>query len=293
MQVWKCSIKRTIGMLPAFCFILLCVLLAVRPAEAAGTTVYKGVNYSRVYNYDYYVKRYPAVKKVCKTPEKVLAYFVTSGMTRHHRASASFDPVSYYNGNPALRKKFGKDWTKYYRHYMSTGYKLEKYRKTAVGIAHIWRKYKTAYYRVMQKAGGTLKGAFDWCAGKIRYYGKNAWQKAHMNDSIEYYADFGFKNNKGNCYVMAACFYEMAYELGYEVKMLTGYVAVGSRSSEFVTRMNGSWWSPHSWTEIKMSDGKWYVFDPDFTHESGKNGFKFRYGTPGTCRYAYYKEKKA
>jgi len=32
-------------------------------------------------------------------------------------------------------------------------------------------------------------------------------------------------------------------------------------------------------------NGTTYVYDPDFTHEHGRNGFQITYGTSGTWRY--------
>lgn len=43
----------------------------------------------------------------------------------------------------------------------------------------------------------------------------------------------------------------------------------------------------HSWVEIDMN-GSTYVFDPDFTHESGRNGYQISYGMSGTWRYSNY-----
>ena len=38
------------------------------------------------------------------------------------------------------------------------------------------------------------------------------------------------------------------------------------------------------WVEIKIN-GTTYVFDPDFTNETGRNGYMITYGQSGTWRY--------
>ena len=271
-------------------FMMMLISACMVQAEEKKTTVYKGVNYARVYDYDYYVKRYPNVRINYKTPEKILEYFVTSGIPRRQRASQNFDPVSYYNGNLDLRLRFGHNWYKYYKHYINVGYRLEKYKNTATGCKTPWRKYKAAYQQAM-RCKADLKRSFDWIV-KFKYYGHNTWQKEHPDESIGYYADFGFKHQKGNCYVMAACMYEMAYELGYEVKYMTGYVRVG-HSTYFASKyIDGMWWNPHAWTEVKDKDGKWHICDPNFTNETRRNGYMVNYKQPGTWRYTYYEEKK-
>ena len=75
---------------------------------------------------------------------------------------------------------------------------------------------------------------------------------------------------------MACTFYRMAKMLGYELYPISGWVPA-SRGGM----------TPHSWTEI-VEDGKTYVYDPNFTNETGRNGYRIIYGQSGTWRYADY-----
>lgn len=85
-------------------------------------TYYKGVDYSAVYNYDYYVKKYPNVLKTVGDDEyKVIAHFVTKGMPLGRRGSKDFVVTYYKNRYEELRKAYGNDLTKYYMHYIQTG----------------------------------------------------------------------------------------------------------------------------------------------------------------------------
>lgn len=95
--------------------------------------------------------------------------------------------------------------------------------------------------------------------------------------NADWYAIFGFQHNSGNCYHMAATFYQMAKMLGYDAYYVQGYLPQkdGSRTT-------------HGWCEIEM-DGALYVFDPNFTYWTKKNGYKITYGMPGTFRYTDYK----
>lgn len=113
------------------------------------TTVYNGVNYSTVYNYDYYLSNNPDVKRAFGGDENaVLQHFVLFGMAEGRRASASFDVKSYYNAYPDLRMGFGKDWKSYYLHYMNFGVNE---RRTATGIATL-KNPVTVYNGVNYKA---------------------------------------------------------------------------------------------------------------------------------------------
>ena len=60
---------------------LLCMMFAGTASVQAATkkvTVYNGVDYARVYNFDYYVAHFSAVKKkYANNPSGALKYFVT------------------------------------------------------------------------------------------------------------------------------------------------------------------------------------------------------------------------
>lgn len=124
---------------------------------------------------------------------------------------------------------------------------------------------------VLDQAGWTLRAAFDWSAS-LPYQNRSL---RAPDDAVhsDWYATYGFSYLGGNCYVMAATFYQMARLLGYEVYYIEG--GVGSYDGKVID---------HSWTEIVI-DGKVYVFDPDFTNEEGVDGFQIWYEKPGTWWY--------
>ena len=122
---------------------------------------------------------------------------------------------------------------------------------------------------VLDQVGWDLRSAFNWSAG-LTYFGHNSEMPSDESPGIDWFADYGFDHHKGNCYVMSCTFYRMAKMLGYECYVISGYVPA---------RRGGM--TPHSWTEI-VEDGKTYVYDPNFTNETGGNGFKITYGQSGT-----------
>ena len=126
-------------------------------------------------------------------------------------------------------------------------------------------------------AGWDLKAAYYWSVDTLSYYGHG---KPDMPENgspgTRWFADFGFEKHKGNCFVFAATFCEMARLLGYPCRQMYGQVPAARGGL-----------TPHSWTEIDIN-GSTYVFDPEFQHATGKNGFMINYGTPGTWRYTAY-----
>ena len=128
--------------------------------------------------------------------------------------------------------------------------------------------------KIYAKYGRDLKSCFNYSASLPYYRATPEPQTGYTNS--QWYALYGFKNGKGHCYVHAATFYWLAKNLGYEVYYLQGYVP--SASGGMVT---------HGWTEI-IINGTTYVCDPNFTNETGKNGYMIYYGKSGTWRYTSY-----
>ena len=124
--------------------------------------------------------------------------------------------------------------------------------------------------KVLNKVGWSLKSAYYWAAG-LTYA-----NRSYRAGSIEAYANYGFDHGYGNCFVMNSCLYEMAKMMGYDVRMRNGGVGHANGSA-----------SPHGWCEIKIGS-TWYVFDSNFHNETGRNGYKIKYGQSGTWAYVKY-----
>ena len=87
-----------------------------------GITVYNGVDYAPVYDYNYYINHNGDLKAAYNWDEAgLLRHFVNYGMDEGRRASASFD-VDYYRANYGdLRSAYGDDLKSYYMHYIDYG----------------------------------------------------------------------------------------------------------------------------------------------------------------------------
>lgn len=88
------------------------------------TTIYDGVDYSAVYDYNYYIKKYSDLARIYTGNDVgLLRHFVRYGMSEGRQAKNSFDVMSYRNWNQDLRVAFGKDLRSYYLHYINNGQK--------------------------------------------------------------------------------------------------------------------------------------------------------------------------
>ena len=89
----------------------------------SGTTVYNGVDYSKVYDYVYYlINNLDVFNAYGGDPYKTLEHFVKNGMREGRQGKASFDVKSYRNKYAGLRQSFGNNLERYYEHYMKYGY---------------------------------------------------------------------------------------------------------------------------------------------------------------------------
>ena len=181
------------------------------------TTKYNGVDYSKVYNYYYYVDRYPEVEaEYGEDDAAILEHFVLHGMAEGHQGIASFDVISYKLRYPELRELYGNNLTEYYLDYIDSGYisgRSGQYCDEVVGATTIYEgvDYSNVYnYYYYVSVNPDIKNAygnddeavlkhfvlygrsecrraidsFDVIAYRSRYYDL---QNAYGDDWIKYY----------------------------------------------------------------------------------------------------------
>ncbi|MGN0496581.1 MAG: N-acetylmuramoyl-L-alanine amidase [Lachnospiraceae bacterium] len=110
-------------------------------------TKLNGVDYSAVYDMDYYQSKYSDIKKAFGEDElKTLQHFVTYGMKEGRIAKATFNVNSYRYKYPDLRKLFRSDLQKYYIHYMNYGVKEGRIATGVTTLQNPWTVYNGVDY---------------------------------------------------------------------------------------------------------------------------------------------------
>lgn len=90
-------------------------------------TKYNGIDYSSVYDFNYYIKNNPDVLRAYGYDDNtILSHFVNFGMNEGRQAKESFSVKSYKNHYPDLRRAFGNNWKSYFMHYISNGVKEKR-----------------------------------------------------------------------------------------------------------------------------------------------------------------------
>ena len=94
----------------------------IAAASKTGTTVYNGVDYSAVYNFQSYINHNADIKAAYGNNDKLaIWHFVNFGMNEGRVASENFDVKSYRRQYSDLRSAYGENYKLYYLHYMICG----------------------------------------------------------------------------------------------------------------------------------------------------------------------------
>ena len=136
--------------------------------STGSSTVYNGVDYKDVYNYDYYRTKNADLQKVFGTDSaKYLEHFVEYGMKEGRPASGDFILEIYKSNNADLCKAYGNNNVAYYKHYIDYGKAEGRNAKTLVvpAASTVYKGvdyasiYQYGFYRShntdLQKAFGT------------------------------------------------------------------------------------------------------------------------------------------
>lgn len=132
-------------------------------SKTEGVTNYRGVELKPIYNFNYYIEKYPDIKQVYgNNPEKALEHFVRYGMKEGRSGNADFNVHAYRSNYGDLRDAFGNDLEKYYIHYLTHG--IEEGRDCALVAVTTYRGVDySAVYNFEYYIGRypDLKAAFE------------------------------------------------------------------------------------------------------------------------------------
>lgn len=116
--------------------------------------VVDGIDYSKVYNYDFYTNKYADVKKAFESDKQsTFDHFLNHGMKEARQGNEDFILSIYKSNYPDLRAAFGEDLPKYYQHYVTNGIKEKRvatYHITPISVydgVDYSLVYDGAYYR--------------------------------------------------------------------------------------------------------------------------------------------------
>ena len=93
------------------------------------------LDYSSVFDADYYLNKYPDVNEWANgNKDKALDHFISYGMSEGRRGSEAFDVYSYKTRYLDLRKAYGSNLKGYYLHYLEYGMKEHRNGSSMTGF---------------------------------------------------------------------------------------------------------------------------------------------------------------
>ena len=93
------------------------------------------LDYSSVFDVDYYLNKYPDVNEWANgNKDKALDHFISYGMSEGRRGSEAFDVYSYKTRYLDLRKAYGSNLKGYYLHYLEYGMKEHRNGSSMIGF---------------------------------------------------------------------------------------------------------------------------------------------------------------
>jgi len=261
-----------------------CIMFKAQSVSAAPVFMPDGY----VFDGEFYASKYPDIAYICGYDIPTMyQHYRTFGWLEGRMPYApgstftvftpEFDAAYYAAYNPDVVAAYGNAPAKLYEHYLWFG-RLENRRTCGAGGVQIpavtrWQYPQAA--AVLDAVGWDMRKAYEWCVG-LDYYGHG---KPDMPENgapgTRWFANYGFTYHKGNCFVFAATFFEMAKLLGYEPRQVDGQLPL---------RRGG--FGPHSWDEIDI-DGVTYVYDPECMWSVGIDAYHIYYGQKGTWRYVF------
>ncbi|MBD5095948.1 MAG: Ig-like domain-containing protein [Lachnospiraceae bacterium] len=170
------------------------------PEEPTYTNVYDGVDYSAVYDYEYYMNKYADLKNAFEgDDEAAIKHFVNYGMKEGRQAKETFDVKSYKNRYKDLRNVYGSNLKMYYIHYVNYG---QREGRKATGVVEIQDPvtvydgidYSVVYdYKYYINKYADLKNAFEGDdEAAIKHfvnYGMREGRQAKETFNVSYYKD--------------------------------------------------------------------------------------------------------
>lgn len=115
---------------------------------------------------------------------------------------------------------------------------------------------------IYNQVGRDLNACYWWCVNNLSYQ----ILPIHVTPPAGYtrdqwYSILAFEQHRGNCYVYAAAFYQLAKGLGYDAQYIEGQVGMAAGG-----------YGPHGWVIIRQN-GASYICDPEAQDEIG--GYNF------------------
>ena len=169
---------------------------------SAPETIYNGVDYSGVYDYDYYISTYGDIKAAYGSDSKAaLQHFVLFGMREGRQGNSEFNVTYYKNRYVDLRSAFGNDLVAYYTHYIYCGKNEGRDAHTECGL--------TGYVTCLNGVDYSAVYNYEYYLDKY-----TDLKQAYTGDDIaalQHFVYFGMREGRQGCVEFNVGYYRNRY----------------------------------------------------------------------------------
>jgi hypothetical protein len=194
-------------------------------------SIYNGVDYSAVYDFDTYMSSYADLKAAFNgNTTAAIAHFVNYGMSEGRIASSGFNVISYKNRYQDLRKAFGNNLKDYYMHYINVG---KNEGRVATGDFTI--KYITDYQ------GVDYSSVYDYATYIANYSDIKATYGDNDAGAIAHFVNYGMSEGRQassnfNVTSYKNHYYDLRHAFGNDLKSYyLHYINIGKSEGRIAT----------------------------------------------------------
>ncbi len=171
-------------------------------AELLNPALYQGFDYTPVYD-EYFMR--DNYWETCESfgfdSYRILQYFVEELMPNGKKASDWFSPEVYRSSNADLSEAFGDDWTAYYQHYCTDGYKENRKANEFDASENTGTVYQKFSYA----------DVFDAGYYTARYEDAAEYAQGDSARALEHFVIWGMKEGRQGCREFDPCLYRARY----------------------------------------------------------------------------------
>lgn len=148
--------------------------------------MYDGVDYSTVYNLDFYKSHYPDLKKAYgNDSSRYLEHFVKFGMSEGRQAKEEFNVWVYQYLYKDLREAYGDKLPRYYRHFIDFGSKEKRHAE----ISYFRHVYDARYYNTKYPDLDVYGGDENLLIKHFLHFGMPEGRRASEGFIVQVYRD--------------------------------------------------------------------------------------------------------
>ncbi|MBQ9277901.1 MAG: hypothetical protein IJ224_04620 [Lachnospiraceae bacterium] len=265
-------------------------------SQSNSSTVYGGVDYSAVYNYDYYINKYSDLKTAFgSNSSAALAHFVNFGMSEGRQASADFNVTIYKNNYTDLQRTFGNNLKSYYLHYINNGKSEGRNAKTIISGSSGGSTASTPGSAPTVYNGVDYSAVYDYNYYINKYGDLRAAFGSNSSAALAHFVNNGMKEGRQACAAFNVQVYKSNYSdlrnaFGNDLRSYyLHYIRNGKKENRNAVTLIGSGSTGSTGSKTSVYDGVDYSAVYDYNYYINRySDLKSAFGNDSSAALAHF-----